>query len=248
MSTAGPAITGLETALTIETDTETTAAGAPPRLTEAATLGGTGTDTGTDSGGGADICDAPDGAGDADCAGGDRDDASAAGDDANVVDRRFSWMRFLAYGLVPFVSLALAGGVGYLRWQDGTARLAREAAVTSVQAAKESTVAMLAYRPDTVEKDLAAAGDRMTGKFRGEYSQLVEAVVVPGAKQKLISSVVTVPAAASVAATENHAVVLVFVNQSIVIGNDPPAATASSVRVTLDKVGGRWLISQFDPV
>jgi Mce-associated membrane protein len=43
-------------------------------------------------------------------------------------------------------------------------------------------------------------------------------------------------------------VVLVFVNQTIMIGNDPPTATASTVRVTLDRVQGRWLISQFDPV
>jgi hypothetical protein len=31
-------------------------------------------------------------------------------------------------------------------------------------------------------------------------------------------------------------------------GNDPPTDTASSVRVTLDKIGGRWLISAFEPV
>jgi Mce-associated membrane protein len=38
------------------------------------------------------------------------------------------------------------------------------------------------------------------------------------------------------------------VNQTVIIGQDAPTNTASSVRVTLDKVGGRWLISQFDPV
>ena len=57
----------------------------------------------------------------------------------------------------------------------------------------------------------------------------------------------TVPAMASASANSNHAVVLVFVNQTVV-GQDAPTDTASSVRVTLDKVGGRWLISKFDPV
>jgi len=57
-----------------------------------------------------------------------------------------------------------------------------------------------------------------------------------------------VPAAASVSAESNHAVVLVFVNQTVVVGGDPPTDTASSVRVTLDKVGDKWLISAFDPV
>jgi Mce-associated membrane protein len=41
-------------------------------------------------------------------------------------------------------------------------------------------------------------------------------------------------------------VVLVFVNQTIKIGNSAPAEAASSVRVALDKVGERWLVSGFD--
>ena len=43
-------------------------------------------------------------------------------------------------------------------------------------------------------------------------------------------------------------ILLVFVNQTTIIGTDAPTATASSVRVTLDKIGGRWLISDFTPV
>jgi Mce-associated membrane protein len=34
----------------------------------------------------------------------------------------------------------------------------------------------------------------------------------------------------------------------VVVGQDAPTDTASSVRVALDKVGDRWLISKFDPV
>jgi Mce-associated membrane protein len=56
------------------------------------------------------------------------------------------------------------------------------------------------------------------------------------------------PAAASVSATPNHAVALVFVDQTVVVGSDRPTHTASSDRVTLDKIGGRWLISGLDPV
>jgi len=60
--------------------------------------------------------------------------------------------------------------------------------------------------------------------------------------------VATVPAAASTSATANHAVVLLFVDQTVIVGQDAPSSTASSVRVTLDKINGRWLISGFDPV
>jgi Mce-associated membrane protein len=51
-----------------------------------------------------------------------------------------------------------------------------------------------------------------------------------------------------VSATSDHAVVLVFVDQTVTVGRDAPSNTASSVRVTLDKVKGRWLVSGFDPI
>jgi Mce-associated membrane protein len=59
---------------------------------------------------------------------------------------------------------------------------------------------------------------------------------------------VYIPAAASVSATLHHAVVMVYVNQTFMHDPDPPTSTASSVRVTLEKVGRRWLISEFTPV
>ena len=156
--------------------------------------------------------------------------------------------RSLAYIILPAVALLLAAAAGYLKWVDGTARDAEVFRAQSVQAATDSTVAMLSYRPDTVEQNLSAARDRMTGAFRDSYASLTHDVVIPGAKQRQISAVATVPAAASVSATANHAVVLVFVNQTTIIGNDPPSDSTSSVRVTLEKVHDRWLISQFDPV
>jgi Mce-associated membrane protein len=72
--------------------------------------------------------------------------------------------------------------------------------------------------------------------------------VIPGAKEKQISAVASVPAAASVSADPGEAVVLLFVNQTVTVGNGAPTDTASSVRITLDKVGERWLISKFEPV
>lgn len=162
-------------------------------------------------------------------------------------DSRRPWARWTGVTLAA-AAMLLAVGAGYLKWQDDSVRLAEGAATDSVRAASDGTVAMLSYRPDTVDTELKAAADRLTGGFRGEYTKLVDTVVAPGAKQKHISAVATVPDAASVSATENHAVVLVFVNQTTTIGNDAPTGSTSTVRVTLDKVHDRWLISQFDPV
>jgi Mce-associated membrane protein len=107
---------------------------------------------------------------------------------------------------------------------------------------------LLSYRPDTVETDLGAVRSRLTGNFRDAYTSLTHDMIIPGAKEKQISAVAQVPAAALVKATGSHAVVLLAVNQTITVGKDTPSNTASSVRVTLDKVRSHWLISGFDPV
>lgn len=162
--------------------------------------------------------------------------------------RSVRWSRAIAWVLLPGLALLLGAAAGYLKWQDASVREAQLAAAESVRAATESTVALLSYKPDTVEKDLAAAQSRLTGTFQTAYTSLTHDVVIPGAKQKQISAVATVPGASSVRATQSHAVVLLFVNQTVIIGQDAPTNSASTVRVTLDKIGDRWLISQFDPV
>ena len=162
--------------------------------------------------------------------------------------RRIDWARVFAFGVLPAIALLLGAGAGYLKWVDNSVRNAEIARTESVQTAKDSTVAMLSYKPDTVEQNLNDARRLLTGEFRESYTGLINDVVIPGAKQKQISAVASVPAAASVSADPNEAVVLVFVNQTVVVGQDTPTDTASSVRVTLEKIDGRWLISAFDPV
>jgi Mce-associated membrane protein len=170
-------------------------------------------------------------------------------DGGSVTTRRqISSKRILAYGVLPGLALLLTLGAGYLKWLDSSVRDADLARIQSVQAAKVSTAALLSYRADTVGKDLGAARNLLTGDFKNSYTSLTTDVVIPGAKQKRITAVASVPAAASISADPQRAVVLVFVNQSVVVGTDAPTDTASTVKVTLDKQGDRWLISGFDPV
>jgi Mce-associated membrane protein len=162
--------------------------------------------------------------------------------------RRIGWSPVVAYALLPVFALLIASTAGYLKWQDATLREDRAAHPPSVQAAVDGTVALLSYRPETVEKDLEAAKSRLTGKFLDAYRSLTRDVVIPGAKQKQISATATVAAAALTSQNATHAAVLLFVDQTVIIGKTAPTNTASSVRVTLDKIDDRWLISQFDPV
>jgi Mce-associated membrane protein len=165
---------------------------------------------------------------------------------SSVRSRR--WTRAVVYGVLPAFALVLALCAGFLKWQDSTTREDTSSRIESLQAAKDSTIALLSYQPDTAEQKLNAARDLLTGEFRDSYTQLINDVVIPGAKEKKISAEATVPASASVSADEQHAVALVYVNQRTVIGKDAPSDLTSSIRVSMDKVDGRWLISRFDPV
>ena len=161
-----------------------------------------------------------------------------------TMKRSIRWTRVLAYGILPGLALLLAAAAGVLKWQVES----QLASAESMRAATDGTITMLSYKPDTVEKELTAAQDRLTGQFKDSYASLTHDVVIPGAKQKQISAVANIPAAGSVSATADQAVVLVFVNQTVTVGTDAPTNTTSCVRVTLDKRGGRWLISQFEPI
>jgi len=156
--------------------------------------------------------------------------------------------RVLAYGVLPAIALMLALAAGYLKWTASAVSDSDTARIESVQAATDGTIKLLSYHPDTVERDLGSARDLLSGSFRDSYSSLTNDVVIPGARQKQISAVATVPGATSMSANRDHAVVLVFVNQTVIVGKDAPSSTTSAVKVTLDKSDGRWLITDFTPV
>ncbi len=162
------------------------------------------------------------------------------------VARSVNWSRVLVYGLYPGLALLLAMVAGLMKWQDASSRAADIARSESVKAANDSAVALLSFRSDTIEKDVGAARDRLTGQFADTYTQVTREVLIPNAKERQISAVARVAAAAPESVAQNHAVVLVFVDQTVTVADSPPANTTSGVRVTLDKVGERWLVSGWD--
>ncbi|OBF19903.1 hypothetical protein A5725_17995 [Mycobacterium kubicae] len=162
--------------------------------------------------------------------------------------RPIVWSRVLAFGVLPGLALLLTLAAGYFKWVDVTATEVAQARADSVRVASEDAVALLSYQADSADKELGAARERLTGDFKDAYTALTREVVIPGAKQKHISAVAKVSAASSVSATAKHAVVLLYVNQSVTIGDGAPTDTQPVIRVTLEKANGHWLVSRFDPV
>jgi Mce-associated membrane protein len=141
---------------------------------------------------------------------------------------------------LPALALLPASAAAFLKWQDAWVRDAAVARTESVQATRRDTGAAVLAARHRAEGSQSRAGqagqpDRYVPERPGSTT---EADLRRGHRR----------AARLDSATDNHAVVLLFVNQTVIVGQSAPTNTASSVRLTLDKINGRWLISQFDPV
>ncbi|MCV7417076.1 twin-arginine translocation pathway signal [Mycolicibacterium litorale] len=123
------------------------------------------------------------------------------------------------------------------------------AASSAVRAASEGTVALLTYKPDTVDADLASAKAHLTGEFLNYYGKFSDEILLPAAKDRAVATEASVVRAAEAEIHPDTAKVLVFVNQTTTSRDRPDASqSASSVMVSLAKVDGHWLISAFDPI
>jgi Mce-associated membrane protein len=150
--------------------------------------------------------------------------------------------------LALVISAALAGWMYYFQYRPDQQTNAAAANV-ALDAAKSGTVALLSYSPDTLDKDFAAAKSHLTGEFLSYYTQFTEQIVTPAAKEKQVKTTASVVRAGVSELHPASAVVLVFINQVTTSKENPDGAfAASSVKVSLTKTDGRWLINAFDPV
>jgi Mce-associated membrane protein len=122
------------------------------------------------------------------------------------------------------------------------------AARRAIQAASDGAVATLSYSSESIDRDFARARSHLTGEFLAYYDKFTKDVVMPTVKEKHLTQTATVIRAAASELHPHSAVVLVFLNETT-MSNDKrePLKTPSSVRITLTKVSGSWLISKLDP-
>ena len=120
---------------------------------------------------------------------------------------------------------------------------------SAVNAARDGTVALLSYKPDTLNQDFEAAKSHLSGDFRNYYEQFTKDVITPAAQSKGVTTAAQVVGAAPTELHRDSAVVLVFVNQATTSKERPdPSMASSSVLVSLARQHGDWLIVKFDPV
>lgn len=153
--------------------------------------------------------------------------------------RRFDLL--LLGALVVVVALVLTAATLTLRARaaDRTER-ARTAAVA---AAESDAADLLSYDYRHLDRDFARARAELTGRFARDYRRTTETVVRPTARQ--VKAVVTADVVASsvVRASQDRVVVLLFVNQTTTSTRvDGPRVDLNRVRMTMQRVDGRWLV------
>ena len=181
-------------------------------------------------------------------------------DDETIADDATSWIggkvarrRQLKVAPLVLVLLLLVSGALaawlYVTQYRPDKQTDTAAAHSAVDAARDGTVALLSYKPDTLNQDFAAAKSHLTGDFLNYYDQFTRQIVTPAAKEKKLTTTAQVVGAAASELNPNSAVVLLFVNQATVSKDRPdPALASSSVLVSLTKVHGQWLITKFQPI
>lgn len=122
------------------------------------------------------------------------------------------------------------------------------AARRAIQAASDGAVATLSYSSESIDRDFARARSHLTGEFLAYYDKFTKDTVMPTVKEKHLVQTATVLRAAVSELHPDSAVVLVFLNETTASKEKrEPLTTPSSVRITLTKVHGSWLISKLDP-
>ena len=160
--------------------------------------------------------------------------------------------RVVLVSVIPVLLLAVSAALTawlYVTQYRPDKQTDATAARSAVDAARDGTVALLSYKPDTLNEDFAAAKSHLTGDFLNYYDQFTKQVVTPAATEKKLNTTAQVVGAAPSELHPNSAVVLLFVNQATVSKDRPdPAMASSSVLVSLIKVHGTWLITKFQPI
>lgn len=164
------------------------------------------------------------------------------------------WIRkLLAHWRVTTLTVAVVAAVGlaagmYFFQYRPTQQTDSAAAQSAIKAASDGTVAILSYSPENVDNDLTIAKSHLTGEFLKYFNDFGRYFVAPAVRQQGVKASATVLRAAVAQIHPDSSVVLLFVHQTSSSKDKPdPVLTTNSVRVTLTKVKGAWLISKFEP-
>jgi len=145
-------------------------------------------------------------------------------------------------------AVVLAAGVYYFQYRPDQ-QIDAAAAAAAKQAAEDGTVAVLSYSPENLTDDIAKAKSYLTGDFLDYYTHFTDQIFAAAAQKQQVTTTASVERAAVSDLRADSAVVLLFVNKESSSEDNPaPVTKPTTVRATMKKVNGSWLIAQFEPL
>ena len=154
----------------------------------------------------------------------------------------------VAVAVAAALCVPVAAGVVVLGLHDRADAATDDARTAAVEAARRAAHDVLSYDYRTLDKNIALAKSEATGLFAKQYAQSTDQLVEQARQTRAIVQA-TPSSPGVVTASNDEVVVLLFVDQASVkqlAGQKTPATRIdqSRVRLTMTKVGGRWLVSQ----
>jgi Mce-associated membrane protein len=155
------------------------------------------------------------------------------------------WLVPLVLAVLVFVASAV---VAVLGWQAIGDSRAEAAQVAALAAARTATAEVLSYDPAHLDADLARSRQLVSGSFAVSFDQLASSVIRPNA-QHGTNTQAKVVRAAVIDSPPGQVNALLFVSQTTSSNAQPqPHTSTNQVKVTMTKVGQRWLISDMQPL
>lgn len=174
----------------------------------------------------------------------DEDGVLLTGKRREAEHRRRPWKRYLRRSALPALlvaSLAVSGFLGWRQWQEHQVKLAGEQAQ---QAAIAYAQVLTSIDSNKVDDNFRQVLDGATGEFKDMYTQSSVKL-----RQLLIDNKATahgvVVDSAIQSESANKVVVLVFIDQTVTNTAAPdPRIDRSRIKMTMEKVDGRWRASK----
>jgi Mce-associated membrane protein len=154
------------------------------------------------------------------------------------------WRQYLRRGALPLLlaaSLAVSGFLGWKQWQEHQVKQAGEQAQ---QAAIAYAQVLTSIDSNKVDENFRQVLDGATGEFKDMYTQSSVQLRQLLIDNKATAHGVVVDSAIQSEST-NKVVVLVFIDQTVTNMQAPdPRIDRSRIKMTMEKVDGRWRASK----
>ncbi|MCV6975817.1 tetratricopeptide repeat protein [Mycobacterium bourgelatii] len=160
------------------------------------------------------------------------------GDKSGLANR--SWRQYLRRGALPLLLLISLGINGFFGWQQWQQRQLDQAGQEAQQAAVNYAQVLTSIDSNNVDENFRQVLDGATGEFKDMYTQSSVQLRQLLIDNKATAHGVVIDSAIQSKSTDK-VIVLVFIDQTVTNTAAPdPRIDRSRIKMTMEKVDGRW--------